>query len=125
MVDDCRYEELKANFKAMQTTLKLVLPIEILKYAASIYTPVIFKMFPSEVCKAYDCDMHIFCDVGLITEYKITSYRKHFEYDVKYNSSNGTIICSCKKCEFVGVFCSHALKVLSSRNIMKTIVLYM
>ena len=42
-----------------------------------------------------------------------------FHHTVQYDSAKGTAVCSCKKFEFVGIFCSHILKVISSKNITK------
>nr|XP_048322795.1 protein FAR1-RELATED SEQUENCE 5-like [Ziziphus jujuba var. spinosa] len=64
LIEDRRYEELKADFKATQSTPSLSFPVEILKDAASIYTPTIFKVFQDELCKAYDCAMQIFDHIG-------------------------------------------------------------
>ena len=97
--------------------------VEILRHAATIYTPAIFKMIQSEVSKAYDSSMHIFFEIGEVTEYKLTLYKKCF-HTVKYNSCNGTVKCSCKKFEFSGILCSHALKVLSSRNMVNIPAMY-
>ena len=45
LVDARRYEELKSDFKATQSRPSLAHPVEILKHAASFYTPAIFKLF--------------------------------------------------------------------------------
>lgn len=45
LVDDRRYEELKADFKATQSRPSLAHPVEILKHAASVYASAIFKLF--------------------------------------------------------------------------------
>lgn len=36
---------------------------------------------------------------------------------VTFDSIDNTVLCSCKKYEFAGILCAHALKVLSTRNI--------
>lgn len=63
--------------------------------------------------------MDIHGEVGKITRYKLASHKKNFYHTVKYDSSNDTVIFSCKKFEFEGILCSLILKVLSSRGITK------
>ncbi|KAM1189748.1 hypothetical protein ACFX2J_025390 [Malus domestica] len=55
LVDDRRYQELRAEFKASQSSPTLSFPVEILKHAAGIYTPAMLKWFQNELCKAHDC----------------------------------------------------------------------
>ncbi|KAK0581986.1 hypothetical protein LWI29_020141 [Acer saccharum] len=119
LIEDRRYEELTYDFKATQSFLKLSVNIEILKHASSIYTPAVFKMFQVELGKAYDCVLSICGDDGMLTKYKVTHHKRRFHHSVEFNSSNDTVICSCKKFEFSGILCSHALKVLSSKNVLK------
>lgn len=111
LLEDRRYEELKANFKATQSTLSLSLPIEILKHAATIYTLTIFRMFEKELGKTYDCGMNIHSEIETMIEYKITRDGKHFHHIVKYNCSNEMVTSSCKKFDFPKILCSHILKV--------------
>nr|XP_048321706.1 protein FAR1-RELATED SEQUENCE 5-like [Ziziphus jujuba var. spinosa] len=124
LTEDCCYEELKADFKATQSTPSLSFPVEILKDAASIYTPTGFKVFQDELCKAYDCAMQIFDHIGTVTEYKLNNHKKQFQHTVRYDFSDNTVICSCRKFEFTGILCSHALKVLSSKDIKKIFIQY-
>nr|KYP70189.1 Protein FAR1-RELATED SEQUENCE 4 [Cajanus cajan] len=124
MVEDRRDEESKADFKVTQRSLILSFDVEILRHAATIYTPAIFKMIQHEVSSGYDCSMYISSQNGEVTEYKVTSYKKLFQHTVHYDSSIGSVKCSCKRYEFAGILCSHALKVLSSRNVMKIPAMY-
>ena len=45
LVDDRRFEELRADFKATQSKPSLEYPVEILKHTTSVYTPAVFKLF--------------------------------------------------------------------------------
>ncbi|XP_028126026.1 protein FAR1-RELATED SEQUENCE 9-like [Camellia sinensis] len=119
LINDCRYEELKADFRASQSTPSLTFLVEILKHAASMYSQEVFELFQAKLCKAYDCNMHLCGEDGTVTEYKIIPYHKRHDHTVTYDSSKGTVVCSCKKFEFMGILCSHALKVFSSKNVMK------
>lgn len=56
---------------------------------------------------------------GTTYRYKIIPPRKNVDHLVIFDSSNVTITCSCQRFEFVGILCSHALKVLSHRNVSR------
>ncbi|XP_060672413.1 protein FAR-RED IMPAIRED RESPONSE 1-like [Ziziphus jujuba] len=124
LIEDHHYEELKADFKATQSTPSLSFPVEILKDAASIYIPTVFKVFQDELCKAYDYAMQIFDHIGIMTEYKLTNNKKQFQHTIRYDFSDNTVICSCRNFEFTGILCSHAFKVLSSKDIKKIPIQY-
>ena len=64
LIEDRRYEELKADFRATQSNILLLLDIAIWIHAANIYTPAAFKVFEIELGKAYDCAMEISLEVG-------------------------------------------------------------
>ncbi|KAM6550982.1 hypothetical protein CsatB_000790 [Cannabis sativa] len=49
LIDDRRYEELKADFKVSQRNLAPSLPIEILNHAATEYTPAVLR-----ICKKFE-----------------------------------------------------------------------
>ncbi|KAL6289829.1 hypothetical protein ACE6H2_007339 [Prunus campanulata] len=117
LVEDRRYEELKAEFKASQSSPTLSFPVEILKHAANVYTPKVFKLFQDELCKAYDCALHFNGEMGTISKYEVIPYGKNWHHTITFDSTNNVILCSCKKFEFAGILCAHALKVLSTRNV--------
>ncbi|XP_051137574.1 protein FAR1-RELATED SEQUENCE 5-like [Andrographis paniculata] len=98
-----RYEELIADFKARTSALVLPLPVQLLKHVASVYTPKVFKDFQNELGKAYDCAV-VLSDI-----YEIAA-----AYHVSYLGRS-----SCKKFEFGGLLCDHALKVLTNNNVFK------
>ncbi|XP_020587576.1 protein FAR1-RELATED SEQUENCE 5-like [Phalaenopsis equestris] len=117
LVQGRRYEELKADIAASQSMPKLKFNLEILKHAARIYTPVIFKMFQDEVLQTWNCDMHFFGENGFISTHKLKTHGKIQEHTVIFDSSNVSVECSCKNFEFIGILCTHALKVLDFKNI--------
>ncbi|XP_010263150.1 PREDICTED: protein FAR1-RELATED SEQUENCE 5-like isoform X2 [Nelumbo nucifera] len=119
VVADRRYEELKAEF-ATQNIPTLAVQVDILNYVAHIYTPPIFSMFYTEVLQQLNCSIDEDRVVSeTITEYEVSvsGKRKHI---VAFNSANDLVNCSCRKFEFIGILCVHALKVLNHRHI-KTI----
>ncbi|XP_050387392.1 protein FAR1-RELATED SEQUENCE 9-like [Argentina anserina] len=120
LLDDRRYNELVADFKATHTTPALAFPVKILKNAAKVYTPTVFQWFQTELCKAHDYSLKLFSDIGTMSIYEVTAHGKRFHHVVTFDSGDNTISCSCKKFEFAGILCSHALKVLSANNV-KTI----
>ncbi|KAK4420262.1 protein FAR-RED IMPAIRED RESPONSE 1 [Sesamum alatum] len=124
LIDERRYQELKADLRTCHSTPVAFFPVEILKHAASVYTHEVFELFQDELRKAYDSQIELCGEIGETSEYKITPFKKHHQHTVMYDSSHGNISCSCKKFEFAGILCSHALKVLSSRNIVKVPELY-
>ncbi|KAG5545088.1 hypothetical protein RHGRI_017525 [Rhododendron griersonianum] len=120
LVDDRRYEELKADFRATQSTPSLSFPVEMLKHAASMYTPDVFVLFQRELSKAHDCNLKKFGESGTVIEYDVSPYCKDDQHHlVTYDSSADMVLCSCKKFEFAGLLCSHALKVLCHNNVMR------
>ncbi|XP_058210025.1 protein FAR1-RELATED SEQUENCE 5-like isoform X1 [Rhododendron vialii] len=120
LVDDRRYEELKADFRATQSTPSLSFPVEMLKHAASMYTPDVFVLFQRELSKAHDCNLKKFGESGTVTKYDVSPYGKDDQHHlVTFDSSADMVLCSCKKFEFVGLLCSHALKVLCHNNVMR------
>ncbi|XP_075648610.1 protein FAR1-RELATED SEQUENCE 5-like [Castanea sativa] len=116
LVDDRRFEELRADFKATQSKPSLEYPVEILKHAASVYTPAVFKLFNRELWLTWDCELHKEGEVGSVVKYKVISPRKSRQHIVQFDSLASTVMCSCNKFEFVGILCAHALKVLSFQN---------
>ncbi|XP_062114158.1 protein FAR1-RELATED SEQUENCE 5-like [Humulus lupulus] len=119
LLDYRRYEELQADFKATQRKVKLSFEVEILKHASSFYTPAVLNMFQTQVCESYDCVITLFDENETLFKYKIFPKKMHLHHIVEYDSADDTVTCSCKKFQFTGILCSHALKVLSEKNILK------
>ncbi|XP_021800758.1 protein FAR1-RELATED SEQUENCE 5-like [Prunus avium] len=75
LVEDRRYQELKAEFRASQSSPALSFPVEILKHASNIYTPEVFKLFQDELCKAHDCVLKFNGEIGSISNMKLSLIR--------------------------------------------------
>ena len=117
LVDDRCFEELRVDFKAPQSRPSLEYPVEILKHATCVYTPVVFKLlFNCELWLTWDCELHKDGEVGLVVKYKVISPHKSRQHIVQFDSLAFIVMCSCNKFEFVGILCAHALKVLSLQN---------
>ncbi|XP_050135189.1 protein FAR1-RELATED SEQUENCE 5-like isoform X1 [Malus sylvestris] len=115
---DRRDKELQADFKMMQTVPSPVINVEMLEHAVEVYTPEVFRLFEKEYMGILNCSVYKIGKSGTTSEYKVC-YRSH-EHLVKYDSSTQAVNCSCMKFTFVGILCSHALKVLDKKNV-KTI----
>ncbi|XP_058216650.1 protein FAR1-RELATED SEQUENCE 9-like [Rhododendron vialii] len=122
--EDRRYRRcfgvfIKADFRATQSTLSLSYSGRNVE-ACSMYTPKVFVLFQKELSKGHDCNLNKLGESGIITEYDISPYGKEDQHHlVTYDSSTDMALCSCKKFKFVGLLCSHALKVLSSNHVMR------
>ncbi|XP_010265220.1 PREDICTED: protein FAR1-RELATED SEQUENCE 5-like isoform X2 [Nelumbo nucifera] len=117
VVDDCRNAELNANFKDSQGPPKLMAKVMMLTEAASIYTHAVFKKFQEEYAKLLACDCICCSEFGTVFTYKITMEDEQREHLITFDSSNETLDCSCRKFQFTGILCCHAIKVLNFRNI--------
>ena len=116
VLDEQRYAELQADFHASQSFPRIP-PSKMLRQAANMYTPAVFEIFRKEFevflnSISYNCG-----EVATTTEYKIIVGENPKEHYVRFDSSDMSIACSCKKFEFVGIQCGHVIKVLDVRNI--------
>ncbi|KAM6596036.1 hypothetical protein CsatA_006560 [Cannabis sativa] len=119
LLESRRYEELQADFRATQTKMKLSFELEILKHGASLYTPAMTNMFQTQVCESYDCAMTLCGENETLSKYKVVlAKERYLHHTAHFDSTDNTVTCSYTKFEFTGILCSHALKVLSGKNVM-------
>ncbi|KAL6660224.1 hypothetical protein ACP70R_002346 [Stipagrostis hirtigluma subsp. patula] len=111
VLDELRYAELQADFHASQSFPRIP-PSKMLRQAANMYTPVVFEIFHREFEMSVDSVIYSCGETGTVS---VTD--KPGEYYVKFESSDFSVLCSCKKFESMGVQCCHVLKVLDFRNI--------
>lgn len=116
LLNERRYLELQADAHASQNTAKAP-SLRMLKQAANVYTPAVFKMFQNEFEMYMDCMVYHCGDVGTISDYKVIADEKSIEHEVRFDSLDSSAFCSCKKFEFAGIQCRHVFKVLDYRNI--------
>ncbi|XP_073106591.1 protein FAR1-RELATED SEQUENCE 5 isoform X1 [Elaeis guineensis] len=116
ILDERRCAELQADANANLSTKKPP-SIRMLRQAANAYTPAAFKMFEREFELYMDCMLYGCGETGTISNYRVTVEEKAKDHFVKFDSLDGTVTCSCKKFEFIGIQCRHVLKVLDTRNI--------
>ncbi|KAL0450743.1 UNVERIFIED_CONTAM: protein FAR1-RELATED SEQUENCE 5 [Sesamum latifolium] len=117
VVKDWRYKELEANYDMGQHMPRLMGDVIMLKQVREVYTPVIFKTFHQEYENCLNIVINQCIDTVSSVEYKVSTYGQVCEYTVLYSSEDDSVACSCMKFQFVGILCSHALKVLDYRNI--------
>ncbi|RWV90687.1 hypothetical protein BHE74_00019147 [Ensete ventricosum] len=116
LLEERRYAELQADYNANQGTPRIP-PLRLLWQASSAYTPALFEIFRREFELFLDCMVYSGSEVGSLSEYQVTVKEKSKVHYVRFDSSDGSVICSCSKFEFVGIQCCHVLKVLDFRNI--------
>ncbi|XP_073137623.1 protein FAR1-RELATED SEQUENCE 5-like [Henckelia pumila] len=119
LVDDRRYEELKADLRTNHSTPVLSFPVEIIKHAVSVYTHETFQLFQNELSKTHDSKLEVVTESEVISHYKISFFSKQYQHTVTYDLSDDKISCSCKRFEFAGLLCSHVLKVFTYKNVMR------
>jgi len=119
LVADKRYEEVRCDFKATQSTPSLKSDLRILRHATKIYTPAVFKVFQEQVMQTLNCDLFYCGDIDDEKVYKIKVCGRKNEHVVKFSTLGDRVNCSCKKFKFVGILCCHALKILDINNIKK------
>jgi zinc finger SWIM domain-containing protein 3 len=119
LVADKRDEEVKYDFRATQTTPKLMAESSyVLRQGATTYTPAIFKLFQEQVLRTLNYDTFLCDDSDLEKKvYRVNFHGTHREHIVRFVPKEETVICSCKKFEFAGILCSHCLKILDINNI--------
>ncbi|KAK0590039.1 hypothetical protein LWI29_021993 [Acer saccharum] len=116
-VNDWHYKELEANYDMNQHMPRLMGDVILLKHVRDVYTPKIFELFQQEYETCLNIVVNQCTENGSLFEYKVSIYGQLREFVVTYNLSDETVACNCMKFEFMGVLCSHALKVLDYRNI--------
>ncbi|XP_061358804.1 protein FAR1-RELATED SEQUENCE 5-like [Gastrolobium bilobum] len=117
VLTDWHYKELEANYDMSQRMPALMGDIITLKHVRDPYTPKIFELFQKEYEACLNLVVKHCTERGSLYSYTISVYEQIREYSVTFDSSNGTISCCCMKFEYMGVICSHVLKVLDYRNI--------
>lgn len=117
VVSDWRYKEIEANYDMSQRRPRLMGDVILLKHARDLYTPTIFESFQQEYENCLNAVVNQCTEIKSLVEYKVSVYGQVLEHTIIFNSSEDSVVCNCMKFQFVGVLCSHALKVLDYRNI--------
>ncbi|XP_020187514.1 uncharacterized protein [Aegilops tauschii subsp. strangulata] len=115
-LEEKRLAEQEADYLGVQMTQR-VPPLRLLWQAANTYTPALFELFRLEFELVLACMVYCCGEIGPISEYEVTVKNRPQVHFVRFDSSEYMVLCSCKKFEFVGLPCCHALKVLEIKNI--------
>lgn len=110
-----RQEEIQADYQANQGVPRTPLPL--LWQAVNLYTPTIFELFRKECEQSMDCMAYGCGEFGSFSEYMITIKNKSKDQLVRFDSSDDSVACTCKKFENSGLLCCHILKVYELRNV--------
>ncbi|XP_073355380.1 protein FAR1-RELATED SEQUENCE 5-like [Aegilops tauschii subsp. strangulata] len=116
VVDDRRYAEVESDFYASQTSPK-VPHVQMLIQTSKVYTPAMFEIFKEEFDMVMGYCVYESGHTASISEFKVTHSASQNSHTVKFDHDGSKVSCSCKKFEFIGVLCRHALKVLDHNNI--------
>jgi hypothetical protein len=110
-----RQEEMQADYQANQGAPRMHLPL--LWQAANLYTPITFDLFRKECELSMDCMAYCCGEFGSFSEYMVTVKNNTKDQLVRFDSSNSTVACTCKKFENTGLLCCHILKVYELKNV--------
>nr|CAD1843587.1 unnamed protein product [Ananas comosus var. bracteatus] len=115
--EEMRQVEQDENLLCNEGSFGNVFTHGILGHAASVYTRRLFEMFKEEFheglwmsCIEAGCE-------GSVVMYELNKSGEKKVLLVKFDKADSTIFCSCKLFETVGLFCSHALRVLLVNNV--------
>ncbi|RWR74470.1 protein FAR1-RELATED SEQUENCE 5-like protein [Cinnamomum micranthum f. kanehirae] len=114
MVDERHCAELKANFKMIQSSPKVIVPVDILTHASSVYTPVMFEMFQTEYVNGLNCIVKGCTEEGTVKKYEVIDGKGHCHIVTLDSMDEATVTCSCKKYESLGILCGHVLRVIGN-----------
>jgi len=116
LVDELRYVEQQADHHGSQGMSRIP-PLWLLWQVTNAYTPEVFEMFRLEFELFISCVVNNCREIGSISQYEVIVKYKTKVHFVKFDSSDGSVICTCKKFEVAGIQCCHVLEVLDLKYI--------
>jgi len=110
-MDNRREKEKEAEHLTQQTTPNFVCNWSVEREAAKKYTTKIFYWFQEGIKQTIDFSLELENDNGTIRSYRAKEIegRKRIR-TLTYNHLEQRVSCTCRKFEFNGILCSHALK---------------
>ncbi|KAI3923853.1 hypothetical protein MKW92_007825 [Papaver armeniacum] len=109
---DRREKVLEEEFNTQRTSPILISHWNVVREAAKFYTRKMFSLFHEEVTLIIGLLLELEKEDGVLRIYKakdIGDVRR--VRTLTYNSIENSVSCSCRKFEFSGILCAHALKV--------------
>ncbi|XP_024177242.2 protein FAR1-RELATED SEQUENCE 5 isoform X3 [Rosa chinensis] len=108
---DRREKERLAEVATTQRKRKLLSNWKVEVEAAKMYTKASFNCFQEEFRKCLDLILELESDDGRIETYVVQRPgNPNLRRSVIYSPSNQSVNCSCKRFQFEGILCAHALK---------------
>lgn len=116
-VEERRFHEQQADYLAGQGVPRGHNNYRLLWQTVNVYTPAVFNLFKHEfdmfvMCTAFTCG-----EVGSVSEHQVTVKDRPPIHFVRFDSSDLSAMCTCKKFESTGIPCCHILKIFDIKNI--------
>ncbi|KAJ3670045.1 hypothetical protein LUZ60_010369 [Juncus effusus] len=111
-VEEKRFAEQQADAQGPNR----VQNIRVLWQANNVYTSSVFELFQIEFNLFLTCVVYPCSDNGTVSEYEVTVKDKQRGHIVRYDASDLSTICTCRKFDSVGIPCCHVLKIYDFKN---------
>ncbi|KAK9928183.1 hypothetical protein M0R45_025329 [Rubus argutus] len=109
-----REKERLAEVATTQTKRNFLSNWKVEVEVAEMYTKKLFNCFQEEYQKCLDLRLELETDDGIVETYVVhRPGNPNLRRSLVYSPSNQSLDCSCKRFQFEGILCSHALKLLS------------
>ncbi|KAL0913354.1 hypothetical protein M5K25_016807 [Dendrobium thyrsiflorum] len=121
MMKTWRRNEKDEDFKCSQSEIQpYIKSSSILKQAALFYSRKLYSFFEEEFLQGVGglCIEYSSSDLTMFYVKSIDKCPDSKIWTVLFNSSQGTIQCSCAKFEMMGILCSHCMRVLRQLDIV-------
>ncbi|CAN6443779.1 unnamed protein product [Victoria cruziana] len=119
-INGLRQSEREEDVKGFNTN-PITLGMKILMQPGNLYTPIAFEWLKKEVIEALNCSLEVDAQEVNMKRYRVVwegeEFPKRHEAYVTYNIGNKLVECTCKRYEFKGILCRHALKALDRENV--------
>ncbi|XP_026416770.1 protein FAR1-RELATED SEQUENCE 5-like [Papaver somniferum] len=114
----CRRDIEKAqNFRSTQKKPPLQSHWPLEARASELYTTTMFAHFQKEYTQTLDLIPELVDQDGPVYTYKVTSFKFSCARIITFNSLDNFIQCSCKHFQFMGMICSHSIKILHTHQV--------
>ncbi|XP_057440588.1 protein FAR1-RELATED SEQUENCE 5-like [Lotus japonicus] len=118
LLEDMRYKEIESNYEMSQKMPSLNMNILLLKNARDVFTPAIFSLVRAEYEKSCNLVLKV-CNQFLdVYEYEVCLFGITRPHKFTFNPKDQSVDCSCQLFQFIGILCSHALRILNHLNII-------
>ncbi|KAJ1702761.1 hypothetical protein LUZ63_002540 [Rhynchospora breviuscula] len=116
-VEERRFHEQQADYLAGQGVPRGHNNYRLLWQTVNVYTPAVFNLFKLEfdlfvISTAFTCG-----EVGSVSEHQVTVKERQPVHFVRFDSSDLSSMCTCKRFEATGIPCCHILKIFDIKNI--------